>query len=58
MKPKIEMIEIIYRWPDGRDEVRYRRSVDSRSAKAMILEVERLKERFGSECPYRIEVSK
>lgn len=46
------MIEIVYTWPDGREEVRYRRVKDSEGAHKMISEVDDLRAKFGTECPY------
>lgn len=45
-------IEIVYTWPNGKEEVRYRRVKDSESARKMIAEVDDLRMKFGSECPY------
>lgn len=46
---------IVYTWPDGRREVRYRRVADTPEAQKLIDEVEALKERLGKECPYSYE---
>ena len=46
-------LEIVYTWPNGREEVRYRRTPsDSESALGLIKEVDELKARLGDECPY------
>ena len=46
-------LEIVYRWPNGREEVRYRREPhDSEDAKKLLKELEELKNRLGEECPY------
>lgn len=44
--------EFIYTWPDGREEVRYRRAINSREALKLIDEVNELQNRFGENCPY------
>lgn len=43
---------IVYTWPDGRKEVRYRRPL---SDKSLMHEVERLREKQGDACPYSVE---
>lgn len=43
---------VVYRWPDGRDEVRYERPIWDRD---LIREVEAMRARLGADCPYRIE---
>lgn len=49
---------IVYTWPDGREEVRYRRVSDSPEAKELMDEVDALKVRLGDECPYSYRVEK
>lgn len=44
--------EVVYRWPDGREEVRYRRPFGTSWACDMILEVDQLIRRLGPDCPY------
>lgn len=47
--------EIVYRWPDGREEVRYRRTYGSLDAINLALQVEARKKVLaisGEECPY------
>lgn len=44
--------EIVYTWPDGREEVRYRRAKDSLDALGMIDEVLNLQQKHGISCPY------
>ncbi len=44
--------EVVYTWPDGREEVRYRRPYGSSWACDMMLEVDQLIARLGAECPY------
>lgn len=44
--------EIIYTWPDGREEVRYRRPKDSAEALVMIQDVIDLQSLHGEACPY------
>lgn len=46
------MIEIVYTWPDGREEVRYRRVSGSPEAFDLIGQVRALRERDGDSCPY------
>lgn len=46
------MTEIVYTWPDGREEVRYRRSINSREALELIAEVLELQRKHGADCPY------
>jgi hypothetical protein len=50
-----DTVEIVYRWPDGREEVRYRRQVGTEDARRLMEEVEELEARaefFGYETPY------
>ena len=43
--------EVVYTWPSGREEVRYRRpNSDPRCRE----EVARLRARLGDECPYSV----
>ncbi len=44
--------EITYTWPNGKEEVKYRRAKDSKEALKMIIEVLKLKSRHGINCPY------
>lgn len=46
------MIEFIYTWPNGRQEIRYSRSKKSKDCLKMISEIEILKAKYGLECPY------
>lgn len=46
------VVEIVYRWPDGKEEVRYRRLVHSQEAQRLMNEVDEIKNRLGRECPY------
>lgn len=46
--------EIVYTWPDGREEVRYRRVVGTPECEEMEHEVSRLRAMHGTESPYRI----
>lgn len=50
--PKPNCLEIVYTWPDGHEEVRYRRSVNSTSALELINEVLDLQQRHKDACPY------
>lgn len=45
-------IEIVYTWPDGREEVRYRRQEGSADAILLMAEVERQQAKYRDECPY------
>lgn len=48
-------IEIVYVWPTGREEVRYRRPYPSEDATRFISEVEEMTARLAmtkEECPY------
>lgn len=44
--------EIIYKWPDGREEVRYRRHKDSPEALQLVGLVEELRAKHGDASPY------
>lgn len=46
---------IIYRWPDGSEEVRYSKVYNSREALDLINQVFELQDRHGEACPYFIE---
>lgn len=46
--------EIVYTWPHGREEVRYRRQFVSVWAQVLESEVARMRERLGKECPYSV----
>lgn len=46
------MIEIIYTWQDGREEVRYRRTDGSAEATDLIWQVDTLRARDGDSSPY------
>lgn len=48
--------EIIYTWPDGREEVRYRRPYGSDMAHELVMEVKKLHLRHGVDAsPYSIK---
>ena len=47
-----ETTEIVYTWPDGREEVRYRRPKDSDAAFELVLQVIDLQGKHGAACPY------
>ena len=50
-----ETLEVVYTWPDGREEVRYRRQINTLEADLLIKEVEALQataEYFGETSPY------
>jgi hypothetical protein len=44
--------EIVYTWPDGREEVRYRRPKDSLEALELTEQVVNLIRKHGAACPY------
>lgn len=44
--------EIVYTWPDGREEVRYRRSYNSSEALELTGRIADLIVKHGSACPY------
>jgi hypothetical protein len=44
--------EIVYTWPDGREEVRYRQPKDSPRALDLIEQVLELQTEHGAACPY------
>jgi hypothetical protein len=46
--------EIVYRWPDGREEVRYRRPFGSDMAAELIAEVDALRARNAEGSPYSV----
>lgn len=48
------MMEVVYIWQDGTEEVRYRRSTGSRDAQEFEREVQRLQGLWGNQCPYYI----
>lgn len=45
------MFEVIYRWQDGREEVRYRRPDNDYKTKS---EIAILQAKLGKNCPYSI----
>lgn len=50
-----DTVEIVYRWPDGREEVRYILPIQSTDAIRLMSEVDEIKARLdmlGEECPY------
>lgn len=47
-----EITEFVYTWPNGREEVRYRRDKDSEGALELIAEVLDLQRIHGDFCPY------
>jgi hypothetical protein len=54
MKEKSTITEVVYTWPDGREEVRYRRPFESDSAIELIYMIRELQVRDGAECPYSV----
>ena len=56
-----ETLEIVYKWPNGREEVRYRRPAGTEDARSLIAEVEELQARadlLGYENPYFFRYTK
>jgi hypothetical protein len=51
-RPSGQVLEVVYRWPEGREEVRYRRPADSTEAHNFVSRIERLKAEFPDDCPY------
>lgn len=52
----MKTVEIIYTWPDGSREVRYRRPEGTHDAKRLISEVDSLILKEGKRCPYSYEL--
>ena len=51
----MDIIQIIYTWPDGREEVRYERPIDSEDARRVMTEVDEAQARcelLGETCAY------
>jgi hypothetical protein len=44
-----QTVEIVYRWPDGREEVRYRRPYGSESAEDLIEQVHKLQRKAAED---------
>jgi hypothetical protein len=44
--------EIVYTWPTGRQEVRYRRTTGTPDEEYFVSQVDELRERLGENCPY------
>ena len=52
------MVEIVYTWPDGREEVRYRRTQGTYEAMRLMKEVDDMRARLGAtECPYSYRIA-
>jgi hypothetical protein len=49
-------IEFVYTWPDGSEEVRYRRPENSHAAMNLINEVLELRKKHGTACPYSYRI--
>ena len=52
-----DILQVIFTWPDGREEVRYERPVGTEDARKLAAEVEELQARAaytGEESPYSI----
>jgi hypothetical protein len=47
-------MEVVYTWPGGREEVRYRRPTGSDDAKVLERRVELLRQMHGPDSPYSI----
>lgn len=52
---KLKTLVVIYTWPDGREEIRYRRIGFAGSAQGMKDEIDQKIEELGDECPYRYD---
>jgi hypothetical protein len=52
------MLEVIYTWDDGREEVRYRRPSESEEAQEFRDVVADMQKRLGPDCPYSIRLAK
>lgn len=52
MPDQYKTTEIMYRWQDGQEELRYSRPYGSEDAEKFIAEVRALEDRLGSGCPY------
>lgn len=50
-QPSFNCTEFVYRWQDGREEVRYRRTYNSEDALKLIAEVENL-QKINLDSPY------
>jgi hypothetical protein len=51
---KRAVMEVVYTWPNGREEVRYRRPRGSPDALDFEEQVKALQQRHGKACPYSI----
>lgn len=49
-QPKVT--EFVYKWPDGHEEVRYRRPYNSKESLELINELLELAKKHGEACPY------
>lgn len=47
-----DTIQIVYTWPDGREEVRHERPAGSDEALQLMVEVIDLQSKHGAACPY------
>ena len=45
-------LEVVFTWPSGREEVRYRRASGSPESAEFKSEVEALRKKHGDQCPY------
>lgn len=52
---RMNTVEIIYTWPDGREDIRYRRLKDSAESLEMIGEILDLQKQHGKSCPYTFQ---
>lgn len=52
-KPPVEIIEFCYRWPDGREEIRYTRQSDHPDCYELQIEIDDMAKKLGTEeCPF------
>ena len=50
-----EIFEVVFVWPDGREEVRYRRPAGTDDARRFAQEIDEMEARLamtGEDCPY------
>lgn len=52
---KLKTLVVVYTWPDGKEEIRYRRPAYAKSAQRMKDEIDQKIEELGKDCPYRYE---
>lgn len=52
-----KILEVVYKWPSGREEVRYRRAVGSVEAQNLQNQVDELHKRDGKDSPYSYRIT-